>query len=149
MYDVYISSSWSNKNKVRSLANRIRKECKLSVFDFTDENCRKSQLIPHGVIESFVNSNITSYKQYLNSYEPYKLAVNENKRIISECQVILLLMPCGLDATADWAYGVGCGKPSLVIGHPKKGDFAPTHLWADDIVEDTTETINWLLLNII
>lgn len=148
MYDVYISSSWSNKNRVRSLANRIRKECELSVFDFTDENCRKSQSIPHGTIDSFSES-ISSYKQYLNSYKPYKLAVEENKEMIKNCHIVILLLPCDLDATADWAFGVGCGKPSLIIGYPKNGEFSPTHLWAEDIVEDTTEAINWLLLNII
>ncbi len=145
MYDVYISSSWKNKNKVRSLANQIRNQTNLSVFDFTDEKCRTSKPANHYGIKDYKTT--TPYLDHLLSDPKYKNAVSENKQQLDGCRFVILLLPCGLDATADWAYAVGKGKKTIVIGYPKDGDFAPTHLWADKIVEKTDEVIEWLNLN--
>jgi len=57
--------------------------------------------------------------------------MRENYQAIAWAELIILLLPCGLDATADWALGVGMGKQSIIVGNPGAGVCCPTHLWAD------------------
>ena len=137
MFDIYICSSWSNRTRIRSFAARIRNTTNFSVFDFTDMNDRKERVMPPEV----VSHSATSYDDFLQQFQH---TVRENSEVIRACKLVLLFLPCGIDAHADWAYGVGLGKLSLVIGYPKNGDYLATHLWANAIVEDTTQAIDWL-----
>lgn len=58
-----------------------------------------------------------------------------------------MLLPCGIDATADWALGVGLGKFTVIVGHPGKGERSPCHLWADFFCDDINEAALWLQAN--
>lgn len=43
--NIYLSSSWKNRDKVREIAIDLRKHG-YEVYDFTDPNCRKTEEIP-------------------------------------------------------------------------------------------------------
>ncbi len=59
--------------------------------------------------------------------------------------MVILLLPCGCDAHADWAYGMGLGKKSAVMGYPPAGEPTPTHLWADKMFDlDWSALYGWL-----
>ncbi len=130
---IYISSSWKNKERVRAMAKRLE-EMGLSVYDFTNPKCRKCQEIPPGTTAGF-DPELHDYRKYIN-WTLFRDAVYENRKAIDECDMVVLLLPCGNDAHADWAYGVGRGKPSVIVGHPNAGGQSPTHLWADMMVVD-------------
>ena len=139
---VYISSSWKNRDKVRAFAEELR-ECGHEVYDFTDPKCRTTPEIPPEKFPEQFDPSKHHYPLYLDR-EEWRLAVEENKKAIEWADVIALLLPCGIDSTADWALGVGFGKLSCVIGSPKKGERSPVHLWADAMMDSTTQATNWI-----
>lgn len=139
---VYISSSWKNRVEVRKMANDLR-EIGCEVYDFTDPSCRKTPEIPPEQFPEEFDPAVHVYSQYIQRPE-WHSAVMENKEAIKWADLIILILPCGNDAHADWAYGVGLGKLSLVIGNPQKGDRSPVHMWADAIVDSWDELIGYV-----
>jgi len=143
-FDVYISSSWKNRVVVREIANTLRVRG-LSVYDFTDPACRSYPEIPPEKFPEPFDPERHVYSEYLSKNTEWCRAINENKQVLTRCGAVLLLLPCGIDATADWAFAVGHGKPSVVVGHPARGERSPVHLWADFMVETWQEAIDWLV----
>ena len=139
---IYISSSWKNRDTVRKLAIKLR-ELGHRVYDFTDPNCRQSPEIPPERFPEQFDPIKHNYREYLNQPE-WKEAVVENKKAIELSDLIILLLPCGIDATADWALGVGLGKSSIIIGHPLAGERSPVHLWANKMIDTVDDLLIWL-----
>lgn len=139
---IYISSSWKNREQVRAMAVSLRDNGH-EVYDFTDPNCRKTCEIPPESYPEQFDPKRHHYPTYLDNPD-WRMAVNENRKSLQWCDAVLLLLPCGIDSTADWALAVGMGKTSIVIGHPKAGERSPVHLWADDMVDDIDEAIDWV-----
>ncbi len=131
--NIYISSSWKNRVTVRLVATALRNKG-YEVYDFTDPTCRTTPEIPPEAFPEQFDPNKHSYAEYLNRVE-WHSAVTENRAALDACDVVLLLLPCGIDATADWAYAVGQGKQSIVFGHPRAGERSPVHLWAELMTE--------------
>ena len=142
MNKIYISSSWKNSEAVRILATCLKSNG-YEVYDFTDPRCRKTPEIPPEKFPVQFDPSDHHYGTYLNRPE-WRDAVMENKEALEWCDVVLLLLPCGIDATADWAYGLGLGKKYVVIGHPRAGERSPVHLWADVMVDYFSEAFDWL-----
>jgi hypothetical protein len=132
---IYISSSWKNRERVRALAEMLRGDGH-EVYDFTDPSCRKSEEIPPERFPEEFDPEQHLYSEYLDRPEWHQ-AVSENRQALDRCDLVVLLLPCGNDAHADWAYAVGRGKKSVVVGHPGKGERSPVHLWADGFCSDT------------
>lgn len=141
---IYISSSWKNRVEVRALAISLR-EAGHEVYDFTDPACRMMPEIPPEKFPQAFDPDSERYAEYIDRPE-WRFAVMENKRAIERADLIILLLPCGNGSHADWAYGVGLGKKSIVCGHPKAGDRSPVHLWADALVDTADDAIEWVAL---
>lgn len=138
---VYLSSSWKNREVVRTLAEILRRRG-LNVFDFTDANCRKQEEIPPERFPGdFDPSSESSYAEYINAAPEWRRAVEENRQALDRATACILLLPAGNDAHADWAYAVGRGVPSAVFGRPDHR--TPSHLWAELITEDEDELLDW------
>jgi len=142
MSKIYISTSWKNRELVRKTAEELRK-IGHEVYDFTDPKCRATPEIPPEKFPEQFCSKLHVYSEYLNKVE-WKNAVLENFRAVEQCDIILLLLPCGIDSTADWALGVGMGKKSIIIGSPKDGERSPVHLLANKMVQTTEQAIEWI-----
>lgn len=140
--NIYLSSSWKQRDRVRALAIRLRKDGH-EVYDFTDPACRDTPEIPPERYPEQFDPAKHIYEEYLRS-APWDLGVNCNRRALLRCDLVVLLLPCGNDANADWAFAVGAGKRSVVCGSPVKGERTPTHLWADQFVRDEDELFVWL-----
>lgn len=140
--NIYISSSWKNRERVRNLAIELRKYGH-DVYDFTDPSCRKTPEIPPEKFPEEFDPEIHIYKKYIQQDE-WKNAVMENYDAIKNSDLIILLLPCGNDSHADWALGVGMGKDSVVIGSPRKGERSPVHMWATQILENEDELFRWM-----
>jgi glutaminase len=143
---IYISSSWKNRERVRELADLIR-DAGYDVYDFTDPRCRKTPEIPPEKFPEQFDPAEHVYGEYLQN-PAWREAVEENKKALDRCAAVVLLLPCGIDATADWAYAVGLGKKSVVIGHPPAGERSPVHLWANAMVEQGCEVVEYLRSNV-
>ncbi len=131
--NVYISSSWKNRDQVRALAINLRNYGH-EVYDFTDPDCRSVPEIPPEKFPEEFDPQVHVYSEYINRPE-WRAAVECNRKALCNCDVVVLLLPCGTDAHADWALGMGMGKRSIIVGHPCKGERSPVHLWADALVE--------------
>lgn len=142
---IYISSSWKNRERVRILANKIREHLQFEVYDFTDSNCRKTPEIPPERFPDNFDPVKHIYKNYIRSVIEWQQAVEENKQAIINCDLVVLMLPCGNDAHADAYFGLGLGKKLVVCGQPRKNERSTTHLWADNILDFDFEVIDYLL----
>lgn len=141
--NVYISASWKKRNMVRVLAVELRRMGH-EVYDFTDGRCRCTPELPPEKFPEKFNREIHNYREYLNREPAFRNTVEENRRAIEWCDLVILLLPCGLDATAGWALGVGLGKKSVVVGQPVTGERSPTHLWANGMVDNVLDVLTWI-----
>lgn len=141
---VYISSSWKNRVRVRALAHAIR-DAGHEVYDFTDPACREGipEIPPEKFPETF-NPEQHIYREYITSTPEWKQAVMRNKEALNSSNVVVLLLPCGLDAHADAFYGLGKGAALAVVGQPRAGERTPTHLWSDALLDNDGEVMGWL-----
>lgn len=137
--NIYISSSWKNRERVRAIAKRLT-ELGHDVYDFTDPSCRNSPEIPPEKFPEEYDPDTMKYQDYIQRPE-WLLAVTENRQAIKRADFIVLLLPCGNDAHADWAFGVGMGKKSAVVGRPRKGERSPVHLWANYILDSDDDLV--------
>jgi hypothetical protein len=127
---IYLSSSWKNRERVRYLAQQLE-ERGFSVYDFTNPKCRNGPEIPPERFPEQFDPEKHAYKEYLESVPEWRQAVFENKAAIENCDLIVLILPSGLDSHADAFYGLGLGKRLIICGQPKER--TPTHLWAEGI----------------
>lgn len=140
---IYLSTSWKNADRVRLLAQVLR-AMGHEPYDFTDPNCRTEPEIPPESHLAPYDPAKGSYEEYLRAEPRFLAAVRGNRAALDRCDLVVLLLPCGNDAHADWAYGVGKGKPSYVVGAPPAGDRSPTHLWADTFFKSEWELVGKL-----
>jgi len=141
--NVYISSSWKNRENVRELATQLT-EAGYDVYDFTNPACRKSPEIPPEKFPEQFDPAKHRYKDYISSVPAWREAVEGNREALDNCDAVVLLLPCGLDAHADAFYALGKDKYLIVCGQPRAGDRTPTHLWADKIVSDFASVLSIL-----
>jgi hypothetical protein len=133
--NVYLSSSWKNREAVRKLAILLR-SIGHQVYDFTDPACRKTEEIPPERFPEQFDPDRHLYCEYIQSNAYWRAAVFANRDALRRCDAVVLMLPCGNDGHSDWAFAVGLGKRTCVIGSPKAGERTPTHLWADAILQD-------------
>lgn len=143
MAKIYISSSWKQRERVRALALVLRADGH-EVYDFTDPACRRAPEIPPEAFPEQFDPQKHVYRDYLNSQPHWRGAVFGNREALKWCDAVVLLLPCGNDAHADWALAVGMGKHSCVVGHPVAGDRTPSHLWADALLDHDAQARGWL-----
>lgn len=133
MVNIYLSSSWKNRDRVRSLAVRLRGHGH-EVYDFTDPLCRSTPKIPPEQFPEQFDPEKHIYGEYLTSVPEWREAINANRGALEMCDAVVLMLPCGLDAHADAYYAFGRGKMLIISGQPPAGERTPTHMWADRIL---------------
>jgi hypothetical protein len=144
MFDLYISSSWKQRERVRNLAIQLR-NVGLTVYDFTDPACRDTPEVPPEKYPEQFDPEKHIYREYLESQPEWKMAVECNRRALNNSSMVVLLLPCGLDSHADWAYAVGKGKYTAVVGSPKAGERTPSHMWCDEMLDSDDDIEGWCL----
>lgn len=140
--NIYISSSWKNRERVREMAERLT-SMGHDVYDFTDSRCRKMPEIPPERFSEEYDPDTMVYREYIRRPE-WQAAVTENRQAIAWADLIILLLPCGNDSHADWALGVGMGIRSVVVGRPRRGERSPVHIWANEIVDSVDDAYKWI-----
>jgi len=147
MVKVFIAASWEKRENVRRLAKAMR-IAGYDVYDFTDDSRREIKSVPpEQNPEPFNPESHMDYWRYLNVCRvDLKAAVKENKRKLDECDFVILLLPCGIDATADWTYAMGKGKKCLLVGYPKAGERTAWHFHADKWFPHEAHLMIYMLL---
>jgi hypothetical protein len=135
---VYLSSSWKQRDRVRALAMQLR-SLGHEVYDFTDPSLRKVPEIPPERYTEQFDPAIHDYETYLKQWPEWGAAVHVNREALDHASVVVLLLPCGLDAHADAFYGLGRGARLIIVGTPDAGVRVPTHLWAERFVKSDGE----------
>lgn len=139
---IYISASWKQRKQVRELAHILRHNGH-QVFDFTDPSNRKTPEAPPEQFPDKFDPSQHVYSEYLNK-QVWRDVVYENREAIKDSDLIIMLLPCGIDATADWALGVGMNKRTIIVGQPLQGNSSEVHLWADAILEKIDDILPWI-----
>lgn len=132
--NIYLSSSWKNRDRVRALAEVLRNYGH-EVYDFTDPRCRATPEIPPERFPDQFDPERHNYRDYLEAVPEWRQAVDCNRKAIEECDLVVLMLPSGNDAHADAFYGLGLGKHLIVCGQPRIGDRSPTHMWATKMLD--------------
>ena len=146
---VFIASSWKNREKVREIAVRLRKDGH-RVYDFTDSNTRKiRECPPESQQEPFDPETHKSYVEYLKTEKAARMyaSIMNNQEGLRWCDLVIMLLPCGNDANMDFAYAIGQGKNSIVCGMPRKGEQSYTQLWADKIIDNPDDVYEFIKKN--
>ena len=138
--NVFIASSWKQRTRVRALAVSLR-SAGHEVYDFTDPACREQPEIPPERFPDAFDPVHHVYREYIQAVPEWRGAIEGNRRALERCDLVVLLLPAGNDAHSDWAYAVGAGKRSLVVGHPNAGDRTPSHMWASDGFVDSDNLV--------
>jgi len=147
MKKIYISSSWKNRELVREMAIRLRGDGH-EVYDFTDPACRKASWeAPRESWPAPYDPAVHPSYSALLKHEGMRNSVMENQAALRWCDLVILLLPCGSDAHADWGYGVGQGKASIVVGAPRAGDTIFTHNWADAVLDNPDDVYDYIKKN--
>lgn len=139
---VFIASSWKQRERVRTLADALR-EIGLSVYDFTDPHCRKTPVIPPEKYPEQYDPAKHNYWEYIGRPE-WIAVIEENFDNIDRCKILVLLLPCGIDATADWAYAFAKGKKTYIVGSPHVGERSPVHRKANGWFADEQQFVAFL-----
>ena len=113
--NIYLSSSWKNRDRVRSLAIKLR-AAGHTVYDFTDPSCRNTPEIPPERFPDQYDPAQHIYADYLSSVPEWRQAVECNRKALQNCDLVILMLPCGNDAHADAYYALGRGAPMIVCG---------------------------------
>ena len=128
------------------MANRLRKDGH-KVYDFTDPTTRKvGECPPENQQEPFDPEIHKSYAAYLKCEKATRMyaSVMNNQEALRWCDLVILLLPCGNDAHSDWAFAVGLGKASVVVGQPRKGEQSYTEMWADKILDNPDDVYKFI-----
>lgn len=141
--NIYIASSWKNRDRVRRLAEQLQ-AVGHQVYDFTNPTSRKGPTIPPEANPAAFDPADGSYAAYLRSRPEWRLAVLGNLEAIRGCDAAVLLLPAGADSHADWGAAVGLGKLTVVVGHPPAGERTPSHLWASAMLASDEEVAGFL-----
>lgn len=140
---IYIACSWKQRDRVRALAMALRRAGH-DVYDFTDPACRDVPEIPPERFPEQFDPERGSYADYLRAVPEWADAVMCNRRALRRCDVAVLLLPCGADSHADWAFAVGAGKWTAVVCTQREGERTPSHLWADALLADDSAVAPWV-----
>lgn len=118
--DIYIASSWKNKEAVRNLAEFLRSKG-FEVDDFTDDS--RGRYVFHWM-DVCADLDRINAKAFMEDGRTKK-ACNEDIKLIKWCDVLIMLCPCGKSSHLEAGYAKGLGKKTYLFapnGFPP-GDF--------------------------
>jgi len=138
--NIYLASSWKNKEKIISLAKLLRDEG-FNVDAFCDISTGRYMF--NGNTMEFSGCNA---KTYLKIPGP-QIAFIENKKWLDWCDICILCLPSGNSSHIEGGYAYGRGK-SLIIYHLDNsfpiGQYDAMYGFAYSIDEQIHELLNSL-----
>lgn len=137
---IYLASSWRN-NQYYAMYDHLTKNLGYTVYDFRNANSKFSwrEVDPDGAM-----GTNKRYLEHINDDKCEKAFAND-MGALSECDVCIMLMPCGNSAHAEMGYAVGAGKPvAIFLGDDDS--LRPDLMWkmADLITDNGDKLESWL-----
>lgn len=136
---IYLASSWRNSHYYNML-DRL-KAIGYEVYNFRDSNSSFSwkQVDPEGAM--------ATNKRYLENInnELCEKAFANDMGALAECDVCVMLMPCGNSAHIEAGYAVGASKPvAIFLGDDDS--LRPDLMWkmADLVTDEQVKLESWL-----
>lgn len=133
---IYLSSSWRNCDRIRALAAQLR-TLGHTVFDFTS----RSNSVPRDSLPPFTDQ---PYVAYIDQIAPL---INDqiitDIEEIEDCDLFVLLLPCGSDSHFEMGYAHKLERLILVVGQPKPDQFVGMHLCAREILADDSQVLDF------
>lgn len=131
---IYVASSWRNP-LYPPLVSMLR-AWGHNVYDFRDDGFSWAQIDPNYDGRELDADNIISLLQSARAGAGYL----RDKEALDWAEVVILCMPCGNSAHAEFGYAVGAGKRTIVL-LPHGEGIRPDLMWklGDLITVDTDE----------
>lgn len=109
-----------------------------TVFDFTD----RPTAVPRDSLPPFTDQ---PYANYMNVIIPMiNDQIIKDIEEIEQCDMLILLLPCGSDSHFEMGYAHAREKMTLVVGQPKPDQFVGMHLCAHEIFADDAQAIKFI-----
>lgn len=145
--NIYLASSWKNKEIVLQMAKLLRDEGYL-VDAFCEEDNRISfnwDELVNGMVEEGADINTLNAIDMMKQQRVQE-AFKEDRKYLDWADIVVMLMPCGRSAHIEAGYMVGKGKKLYIIGGFEKGEFETMYGFASGMYNYTE--INDFLIQI-
>jgi len=140
--NIYLTSAWENQDQVRALAEHLRCH-RHGVHDATDSRRHATPSGRPGRGGEPSDPVLRNYGRYLQQGAWYASA-GEDWRALHRADLVILILPSDMDATAAWAIGVGLGRHTLLVGHLPTTERSLVHLWANAFLPTINEVLPYL-----
>ena len=137
---VYLASSWRNPYYLRALADITA--AGHEVYDWRNHPAAFNW---KQVDEDWENWSMDNYLKALN-HPVAEAGFASDARELDECDVCVLLLPCGRSAHTELGYMLGAGKPGLVVlmDHTFEPELMYKLCGKGGVVKTIDEAIEWL-----
>jgi len=134
---IYLASSWRNKTYANFRAYLIREG--FEVYDFKN---KENQFHWSEIDSDWKHWSASQTIAHIISERKCEKAFNADFSAIKECDVVILLNPCGKSAHLEAGFAAGQGIPVLIYQHD--GDPELMYRMADGIYSDTADIVQVL-----
>ena len=111
MKKIYVASSWRNEHYPEVV--RQLRETGLDVYDFRNPPSGDEGFKWSGISEDYLKWSPLEYRQQLNHPKALKQFENDIKAM-RQCDICLLVLPCGRSAHTEAGWFAGNGKRVIV-----------------------------------
>jgi nucleoside 2-deoxyribosyltransferase len=109
MASIYLATSWRNEHYDQVL--KLLRDNGHRVYDYREKGFQFSQLVPEGVD---VDKLSAEEQRRLLDHEIARKAFEMDLRALRECDVCIVLYPCGNDAHVELGYASAYGNHVIV-----------------------------------
>jgi nucleoside 2-deoxyribosyltransferase len=109
MASIYLATSWRNEHYDRVL--KLLRDNGHEVFDYREKGFLFSQLVPEG---THVESLPAREQQALLNHPTAEKAFEIDFKALRECEVCVMLYPCGNDAHVELGFAKAYGNHTII-----------------------------------
>jgi nucleoside 2-deoxyribosyltransferase len=134
---IYLASSWRNAHYLKVL-DRLR-ELDYTVYDFRTANgaFKWEEVSPDGM------KTVESYLKNIND-EKCDIAFANDMQALENCDVCVMVMPCGRSAHIEAGFAVGMDKPVGILYHDDNFEPDLMHKMANLLTDSQEKLESWL-----
>lgn len=140
---IYVASSWRNEGHGEVV--RALRQAGLDVYDFKEPTTCFKWTDVSDVDEHGGNLSVQAYWRAL-VHPTAQAGFNQDYGALQASSTVILALPAGPSAHAEWGYAVGAGKPNAIyFTEPQVRDMDLMHLMTSDFYSQLDLLVSWAL----
>lgn len=136
---IYLASSWRNKRY-----EEVRKQLVTEGYEVYDFKDPVSAFTWEQLDKDYKNWNPKTFIKALCQMIPHKAFTDYDMKALKECDVCILLLPCGRSAHLELGYAAGAGKRTIVFFDKELEEPELMYLMADHHHTSIKQVLEWL-----